>query len=724
MTIARACGLFWLALFAASHALAQPIDTQLEELAQAASAAPAATETAPAVPVKGSQIPREENQCATCHTESVLWEGDKMRLFLPLDSLERDIHWQKGVACIDCHGGDHTNLNYAEAHAGMIRRADLRQRCVHCHKDENLSLLKGVHAKAGERDERGRRVPLDCVNCHGTNPHEMLPAKDERSPMYLMHQVDTCGSCHPEDQKTYRNTPHGRGLYESGLRVSAVCADCHGSHGMYYAADGRSTLHPLNVADTCSKCHQSLEERLLKSVHGRVEQAATDANAPSLPTKIKRTPECTDCHAGHSALSPELARFRPPTDDRCGNCHTEVYSRYARRMHSTLTDGGYVAAAQCGECHGSHDILPVRESNSQLATGVNRLQTCQKCHVHAVSNFAEFNPHANFKDGARFPELHSIYEWIKFLLNVIFACYFTHAALWFVRAFIDRLQHGREPTLVAEQFALSRFDPLQRMLYGGLLVSFLGLAVTGLALKHSMHSWGQWLARGLGGFQSTSSFHQSFAMFAIIVFAIYTVGALAGLVRRREEKTWEEILFGPDSLVPNGRDVRDFYRMLFWFIGFGPKPGFERWAYWEKLDFWAFLLVTFFIGFSGAMSWFPNLFCLVLPGSALNMAKVIHSEFSLYMASLLFLIHFFHAHLRPEKFPMDLSLMTGLVSETHLRKHRPDYIARLEREGRLDEMRQVAPSRRNVWFKMAAGFTVFTLGLCLRVVAVLAGLEE
>jgi cytochrome b subunit of formate dehydrogenase len=721
MRIARAsASLAWLVVLLTGQALAQPSVAQSEASppAQSAAAAPAAA------PLSGSQIPREENQCATCHTEPALWEGEQLRLHLPLDRLERDVHWQKGVGCSDCHGGDHASLNYAEAHAGMAPLDRLRERCAACHKDQHLSLVKGVHAKAGERDEHGRRAPLDCGKCHGENPHEMLPVRDSNSPMYVMKQVASCGSCHEEERKTYGNTPHGRGLFESGLKVTAVCADCHGSHGMYYVADRRSTLHPANVAGTCSKCHQSLEERLQKSVHGQTAEAAVYDHASTVVTKIQRKPECTDCHPGHTALSPEMARFRPPIDDRCGNCHANVYSRYARMMHATLTDHGYVAAAQCGDCHGSHDILPVHNSASRLAMGANRLQTCQKCHVQAVANFARFNPHANFKDEIRFPTLHSVYEWINRVLNVIFACYLVHAFLWFVRAFVDRLQHGAAPTLVSDQFALPRFDSLQRMLYAGLLVSFLGLALTGVALKHSDHSWGQWLARGLGGFPSTAAFHQSFAMFAMIVFAVYLVGALAGILRMRQDHTWKWIVFGPDSLVPNARDFRDFYRMFLWFIGFGSKPGFERWAYWEKLDYWAFVLVTMVIGFSGVMFWFPNLFCLILPGSMLNVAKLVHSEFSLYMASVLFLIHFFHAHLRPEKFPMDLSLMTGLVSESHLRTHRPEYIARLERDGKLDELRQLAPSRRNVWLKMAGGFTIFTLGLCLMVVALLASLEE
>jgi cytochrome b subunit of formate dehydrogenase len=181
---------------------------------------------------------------------------------------------------------------------------------------------------------------------------------------------------------------------------------------------------------------------------------------------------------------------------------------------------------------------------------------------------------------------------------------------------------------------------------------------------------------------------------------------------------------GPDSLVPNGRDLRDLGKMLLWFIGFGRKPGFERWAYWEKLDYWAFCLAALLIGISGLMSWYPNLFCVVLPGTILNVAKMVHSEFAIYIASFLFLIHFFHAHFRPEKFPMDLSVLTGKVSEQHLRKYRPDYVARLEREGKLGEMRENAPSGRNVWLNIVGGVLIFTLGFCLLAITILASLGE
>jgi cytochrome b subunit of formate dehydrogenase len=506
--------------------------------------------------------------------------------------------------------------------------------------------------------------------------------------------------------------------------VTAVCADCHGSHGIYYAADRRSRLHASNVAATCSRCHKFIEERLEQSVHGRGSGPGSATDQPARGGKIKRRPSCTDCHPGHHLLRSELPDFRLQVASGCGNCHADLSSRYAMSMHGELTQQGYSAAANCADCHGAHDILPINDPHSNVAAGENRLQTCQKCHTHAVANFTKFDPHANFKDAARFPTLHGIYSWIQYPLNFLFTCFLGHAFLWFVRALIDRIQHGGHVTLASEQYALPRFGSTQRVLYAALIVAFLGLTLTGLALKHSNYYWGQRLANGLGGFRSVSVWHHFFAVLAIVACTVYLVRAIARISRLRHERSWKTLVLGPDSLVPNGRDVRDFARMLGWFIGFGQKPGFERWTYWEKLDYWAFYLAAGLIGISGAMLWYPNVFCLVLPGSILNAAKMVHAEFAIYMASVLFLIHFFHAHFRPEKFPLDLSVVTGLVSEAHLRKYRPEYVSRLEREGKLEEMREPAPSRRNLMLNIVGGLLVYIVGLWLLAVTVLASLEE
>ena len=73
------------------------------------------------------------------------------------------------------------------------------------------------------------------------------------------------------------------------------------------------------------------------------------------------------------------------------------------------------------------------------------------------------------------------------------------------------------------------------------------------------------------------------------------------------------------------RDLKDLFGMLRWFAGLGPKPTFERWAYWEKFDFWGACADVVIIGSTGLVLWFPYLFCRFLPATVLNIAQVIHS---------------------------------------------------------------------------------------------------
>jgi hypothetical protein len=153
--------------------------------------------------------------------------------------------------------------------------------------------------------------------------------------------------------------------------------------------------------------------------------------------------------------------------------------------------------------------------------------------------------------------------------------------------------------------------------------------------------------------------------------------------------------------------------MLRWFLGRGPKPTFERWTYWEKFDFWGAAADVVIIGGTGLVLWFPEAFCLFLPGTAINIAKVIHSTQALLATGFVFAIHFFNTHLRPEKFPADLSVLTGLVSEETLREERPELLARWEQHGLTDRLRVAGPSGKYIAAAATIGFVVMIVGLLL-----------
>ena len=128
------------------------------------------------------------------------------------------------------------------------------------------------------------------------------------------------------------------------------------------------------------------------------------------------------------------------------------------------------------------------------------------------------------------------------------------------------------------------------------------------------------------------------------------------------------------------------------------------------------------IGFTGLVLWFPNFFARFLPGTALNVAQVIHSTQALLATGFVFAIHFFNTHLRPDKFPADMSVMTGLVSEHEFKEERPDFMERLRRQGDLDALRTTSPSRRALWLIRLGGMLALVLGLALLAGMVVAGL--
>ena len=257
-----------------------------------------------------------------------------------------------------------------------------------------------------------------------------------------------------------------------------------------------------------------------------------------------------------------------------------------------------------------------------------------------------------------------------------------------------------------------RFRPFHRVAHTVLVVSFLGLALTGLPLKFSDSHWAKWLAWLLGGFESTGFWHRIFALAMFGCFFAYVL-LLTGhyVARRRWGQTRRQVLFGPDSPLPSVRDVRDLAAMIRWFVGRGPKPTFERWAYWEKFDFLGAASDAILIGGTGLVLWFPNWFCMFLPGEAVNVAKVVHSTLALLATGFVFAIHFFATHFRPDKFPMDISIFVGVVGEEEILRERPEMVERLKAEGRLESMRATAPSRVTLCGMRTAGLAALLLGL-------------
>ena len=253
-----------------------------------------------------------------------------------------------------------------------------------------------------------------------------------------------------------------------------------------------------------------------------------------------------------------------------------------------------------------------------------------------------------------------------------------------------------------------RFDAINRGLHLAMMMSFMGLAATGLPLYFSEVPWAAWLSHAVGGFEAAGHLHRFFATVMLTTFAAHVARLLYKTVVSREN-----ILWGPSSMMPQPRDVAEFVAHVRWFVGRGPRPRFEHFTYWEKFDYWAVFWGMAIIGGSGLVLWFPALFARVLPGRIFNVALLVHGEEALLATGFIFLIHFFNGHFRPDKFPIDIVIFTGAVTEHELREDRPAEYDRLVAEGRLEVITVPPPTAAMVRYGRIVGGLALTTGVVL-----------
>jgi cytochrome b subunit of formate dehydrogenase len=233
------------------------------------------------------------------------------------------------------------------------------------------------------------------------------------------------------------------------------------------------------------------------------------------------------------------------------------------------------------------------------------------------------------------------------------------------------------------EMEVQRFTRLQRILHILMIVSFLSLALTGLTLKFAYTQWAYILSHILGGFESTGFIHRFAAVIMLSVFVIHLIDVFR--MKKREHKTLKQLILGPDSMMFNKKDLKDFIGSLKWFLGKGERPEYGRWTYWEKFDYFAVFWGIFVIGSTGLMLWFPEFFTRFIPGWVINVATIIHSDEALLATGFIFTVHFFNTHLRPEKFPMDIVIFSGRVGLEEFEIDRPAEYKDIVQKGELDK---------------------------------------
>ena len=165
--------------------------------------------------------------CARCHAEA------SAKYTEGLHSGKKDKEGDAPRAtCVQCHG------NHAIPRLGKIAPAEKKQAmeamCKPCHGTEVSAYTDGRHGRSSNSEV------ATCTDCHGN--HEMRSKADPASRTYRLNIATTCAACHVKKNVAgltdrskkavadYFGSIHGLAMVESGLLVSATCADCHLPH--------------------------------------------------------------------------------------------------------------------------------------------------------------------------------------------------------------------------------------------------------------------------------------------------------------------------------------------------------------------------------------------------------------------------------------------------------------------------------------------------------------
>ena len=324
-------------------------------------------------------LAQENSDCLDCHDNPDLVgtkNGEEVSVAVDPAVLAKSVHADNN--CTDCHADlAGTDLPHEDELAPAV--------CDTCHPDVAEVQAKSLHGQAAAR---GDKLAPRCPDCHGS--HGIVPRTDPESPVAKMRIPFLCGSCHHEGTKVSRerNIPenrilenysesiHGEGLFKRGLIVSPVCINCHTAHNQLPHTDPESSIHPKNVARTCTQCHTLIEQVHRKVIEGRLWEEE--------PHKI---PACTDCHSPHT-----IQRATSPTGlatADCLACHGKQDLKTVRNGQtiSLFVDEAAMSASThskvaCAQCHNE-----VTSSHQRPCEAIHSRVDCSICHAEVVKQY-------------------------------------------------------------------------------------------------------------------------------------------------------------------------------------------------------------------------------------------------------------------------------------------------------------------------------------------------
>ncbi|HSM20723.1 MAG TPA: cytochrome b/b6 domain-containing protein, partial [Rubrivivax sp.] len=206
---------------------------------------------------------------------------------------------------------------------------------------------------------------------------------------------DRCLACHDDDTLTDEQerllTPVHEAEFAASKHRRMNCVDCHSQALEVRHPRQVKKLGPVSVAN-CVECHEEEIAEFHNSAHGT--EAHLDEDAAN----------CGKCHGNVHTLPrrPGLEAPLSPINQMytCGQCHGDMMEGYLHSSHAKARLAkGLNNSPSCTDCHGGHDILPMKNPESRTSAQ-HSPEMCGSCHEFVLNQWRDESTHgALWKEG-------------------------------------------------------------------------------------------------------------------------------------------------------------------------------------------------------------------------------------------------------------------------------------------------------------------------------------
>src|SRR3989338_6896968 len=139
-----------------------------------------------------------------------------------------------------------------------------------------------------------------------------------------------------------------------------------------YALRCTSIAYAVENPD-CFACHE--DNALTTERNGSTVSLYVDAK--TFDQSVHKRLKCVNCHKDLTAS--EFPHEAPLKSVECGICHASEQKQFSDSLHGKALARGDNLAPRCKNCHGYHDILPIKDKNSKLSP-LRIPFVCGSCH--------------------------------------------------------------------------------------------------------------------------------------------------------------------------------------------------------------------------------------------------------------------------------------------------------------------------------------------------------